>query len=104
MKKDRNCGAVPYPIYQQPMMPNMIGPMPQPNMMMQPNMVQGMPMMQPNMIQGMPSSTNTGSLEQQVNSLTAQVNNLEKRVVALEGLVGTPNYNSNYNNSNFQMI
>lgn len=93
MKKDRNCGNVPYPIYQAPMMPNMMGPMVGPMM----------PMMQPNMV-SMPNTTNTGSLEQQVSSLTNQVNNLEKRVVALESLVGTPNYNANYNNSNFQMI
>lgn len=87
MKKDRNCGAVPYPIYPMPgmMVPNMV---PMPNMMT--------PNMQTNQ---MPQGG--VNLEQQVNMLNNQINNLEKRVANLEGLVGNVN---NYNTSNFQMI
>lgn len=84
MKKDRNCGAYPYPIYPMP-----IGPI-------NPNMYQGM---YPSQYQ---QTNYTGNLEQQVNSLNNQVSNLERRVTALESLVG--NNSQNYNNSNFQML
>lgn len=106
MKKDRNCsGATPYPIYQPvpQMIPPMIGQMPmQPMQPMQP--IQPMQPMQPTYTQ--PSynqpmySQNT--LENQVANLTSQMNNLERRVAALEGTIGT-NLN-NYNTSNFQMM
>ncbi|MEG2322426.1 MAG: hypothetical protein RSB71_02965 [Bacilli bacterium] len=87
MRKDRNCGAGGYPIYPTPGM----GPMMMPNPMMPQMMPQMMPNTQPN---GAPSCSN--------NSLEQQVNNLEKRVLALENLMQTPN--NNYNTSNFQMM
>lgn len=82
MKKDRNCGAFPYPIYPMP-----IGPI-------NPNMYQG--------VYNQPAGNYTGNLEQQVNNLTNQLSNLERRVTALESLVG--NNPQNYNTSNFQML
>lgn len=90
MKKDRNCGAVPYPIY------------PMPGMVM-PNMMPNMGPMPANFNQGIQNQMPQGGtgLEQQVNMLNNQINNLEKRVSNLEGLVGNTN---NYNTSNFQMI
>ncbi len=80
MKKDRNCGAVPYPIYPMPIQPI------QPNMQLYPSQY----------------PTTNNNLEQQVNSLVNQVSNLERRVSTLESLVGTPT--QTYNNSNFQML
>ena len=90
MKKDRNCGATPYPVYPMgnqgvpmvPIMPNQMAP----NQMMMPNQ--------------MPMNYN-GNIEQQLNSLSTQVTNLERRVSSLEGLIGS---STNYNNSNFQMM
>lgn len=97
MKKDRNCsGATPYPIYQPvpQMMPPMMGQMPmQPIQPMQPTYTQ------PSYNQPMYSQN---TLENQVANLTSQMNNLERRVAALEGTIGT-NLN-NYNTSNFQMM
>ncbi len=100
MKKDRNCGMAPYPIY----------PMPASNMMM--GMPMGAPMGAPmGMPMGMPSGcggampatpSSQSFMQMQDNKdLSAQVANLEKRVSALENMVGT---NSNYNTSNFQMM
>lgn len=92
MKKDRNCGANMYPVYPMPQM--------MPQQMMQPQMMQNQ-MMPQQMV--MPQNNQTyisGSLDQQVNSMANQLNNLERRVSTLEGLVGT----NNYNNSNFQMM
>lgn len=95
MKKDRNCGATPYPIYPMgnqgmpmvPIMPNQMAPNQMvPNQMIAPNQ--------------MPMNYN-GNIEQQLNNLSTQVTNLERRVSSLEGLVGS---NTNYNTSNFQMM
>lgn len=106
MKKDRNCGAVPYPIY------------PTPNMSMNPNMAPGMMPMNPNMAPGMmPMNPNmsmnpnmgvmplpSNNLEAQVNNLMTQMNSLERRVAALESAVGNTNFSTNYNTSNYQMM
>lgn len=93
MKKDRNCGNTPYPIYQ----------MPQP--MMMPNMYQGsipINMMQPQMLNN-PNYQST-SIEQQINTLNNQVTNLERRVNTLENIIGASANGNNYNTSNFQMM
>lgn len=93
MKKDRNCG-VPYPIY----------PMPNPNMMPNMGMPMGMPNMMPNMMPntGMPNMGTTNMPSQNYSTdINNQINNLEKRVTALENMVGT---NTNYNPNNFQIM
>lgn len=69
MKKERNC-AVPYPIYPQMQM------MPIPNM-----------------------PYNMNYQENDLTNLNNQVQNLERRVAALEGLLG-----NNYNTTNYQMM
>lgn len=108
MKKDRNCGgnAMPYPIY--PSYPGMMnqGMMPMnPGMMMNQGVMPINPMGQSfsNSPSYMPqTSTSTGSIEQQLSNLTSQVNSLERRIISLESLVGSPT--SKYNNSNYQVM
>lgn len=105
MKKDRNCGATPYPVY--PPYQGMISPYGMPNGMQ--------PMMPMNMMGGYPSTfPNTGNvtsntIEQQMNTLQQQVNSLENRVSTLENMLNNSNSvlysnNSNYNSSNYQMM
>lgn len=104
MKKDRNCGMTPYPIYppyqgiNPGMMPNM-GPMP----------ITGMP----NQMMGVASPTtsyptssvSSNTIEQQLNTLQDEVNALQKRVNNLENLFNQMNISSNkYNSSNYQMM
>lgn len=101
MKKDRNCGMSPYPVY-----PAYPGMMPSPNMVqpMQPGMMQMNPGMQSQpYAQPYISQQGTGNtIEQQVSSLNNQVNSLERRVSSLESLVGSST--SKYNNSNYQIM
>ncbi len=100
MKKDRNCGCqypvypavspvYPAPMYPTPMLPGGMNQMPG-GMNQMPNMPQT-----PNMNQG-----NQMNIESQLNSMMTQINNLERRVSALETTVGP----TNYNNSNYQMM
>lgn len=77
MKKDRNCGN--YPVYPQMAMP-----------------VYGMPNY------GMPLMENIYMPDNQ-NSLTNQINSLEKRITALENTINKNIY-SNYSASNYQMM
>lgn len=109
MKKDRNCGAQPYPV---PMMNNYQGAIPVPMMqpgiqpIMQPGIMGGVPMMPgmyPNAQSGV-TSNNTGSMNQMVSSLQSQVKDLERRVTTLENVMNGSNYSSNYNTSNYQMM
>ena len=86
MKKDRNCGASMYPVY--PVMQ-------QPQVM--PIGMVSIPQQQTNM-QSYPNYQ--GSIETQINNMSRQLSNLERRGSTLEGLVG----NTGYNNSNFQMM
>ncbi len=106
MKKDRNCGATPYPIY--PPYQGM-GMVPQYGM---PNMMQ--PVMPMNMMGGYQNTginngnISSNTMEQQINSLEQQVNSLENRVSTLENIVNNSNSilysNQNYNSSNYQMM
>lgn len=98
MKKDRNCGAVPYPIYPsyqgmgmvpQGMMPSMMPSMMQPT--------QNMAMASTNFQNY--QTTSSGTIEQQLTNLNNQVASLEKRISSLESLVG-----NKYNSSNFQVM
>ncbi len=96
MKKDRNCGMAPYPIYPpyQGMNPGMM-PMP----------IGTAPMMQSQMTPvnndyGVSSNT----IEQQLNTLQDEVNTLQRRVNNLENLYNQLNTSSTYNSSNYQMM
>ena len=97
MKKDRNCGMNPYPIYPayQGMAPGMMGgPMQYPNV--------GMNMQYPDMGMNNPQMPTGGSsIEQQLSTMNNQINSLERRVSSLESLVGTSN---KYNTSNYQVM
>jgi len=97
MKKDRNCGATPYPVYP-----------PYQGMGMFP--AYGMqPMMPMNMMGGYPNtgSVSSNTVEQQLNTLQQQINSLENRVSTLENMLNNSNsvlYSNNYNTSNYQMM
>ena len=97
MKKDRNCGATPYPIY-----PAYQG-------MMIPPM--GMPMANPyqgyqNIVSTNAVSTNT--IEQQINTLENKITSLENRITNLENMINNSNSvlysNNKYSSSNYQMM
>ena len=105
MKKDRNCGATPYPVY-----PTMVpGAMTYPNMV--PNMIPN-----PNVMMGPIPSQNWGNMgvtnntiEQQLALLQQQINTLEKRVNKLENMSSTTTtnvYGTQYadSNSNYHMM
>lgn len=90
MKKDRNCGmSMPiYPAY----MPNMMTGVPSMGGMMPYSFDAGVNY----------SQNNTGTIEQQLSSLSSQVSSLERRVSNLENLIG--NTSNTYNTSNYQML
>ena len=103
MKKDRDCGMNPYPIYQ---------PYPQ----MAPGMMQ-QPMMPPIMAPGMPmpyttmntqDTVSSNTIEQQMTQIQRQINNLEARVSKLEGSINTisnSSFNSTqYANGNYHIV
>lgn len=100
MKKDRNCGTTPYPVY--PPYQGMIPPYGIPNNMQ--------PMMPMNMMGGYTTAGNVtpNTIEQQINTIEQQINSLENRISTLENLVNNSNSilysNNNYNSSNYQMM
>ncbi|MEG0026402.1 MAG: hypothetical protein RR847_00810 [Bacilli bacterium] len=127
MKKDRNCGMAPYPVYPNyPGMPNQ--GQPNPNMMapgfqgqmmpMNPNMMapgsQGQMMpMNPNMMapgsqgQMMPNIDiiNNNQDDDGIATLTRQVNLLEKRVSRLEsGFSDSNSFGNKYTDSNYHIL
>lgn len=100
MKKDRNCGMTPYPVYQPypAMAPGMIPPIMAPgNLQMPP---------QYNITNQDMVSSNT--IEQQMTQLQRQINNLEARVSKLESsinTIGNTSFNSNqYSNGNYHIV
>ena len=100
MKKDRNCGATPYPVYQP--YPQMGGFMPLPY---PPNM--GMPMTQYMDTQTNTSMNMSNTIEQQLNTMEQRINMLDKRITTLENMFNSSNnslYSNNYNSSNYQML
>lgn len=111
MKKERNCGMTPYPIYQNypQMMPGMMAPG-----MMAPGMVT--PMMAPGNVQMTPQYTqysqqdgvSSNTIEQQMNQLQRQITNLESRVSKLESSINTiqnTSFNSTqYSNGNYHIV
>ena len=104
MKKDRNCGATPYPVY--PPYQGMIPPYGIPNTMQ--------PMMPMGMMGGYPTTYQTtgnvtsNTIEQQMNTMQQQINSLENRVSTLESMANNSNSvlysNNKYNSSNYQMM
>lgn len=107
MKKDRNCGMSPYPVYQPypAMGPGMVGPS-----MMGPGMMQ--PIMAPGNVQMTPQYTqdtvSSNTIEQQMTQFQRQINNLEARVSKLESSVNTiggSSFNSTqYSNGNYHIV
>ena len=93
MKKDRNCGATPYPIYPPYQGMNMINPY---NMNMMP-----MNMMPMNTMNGYQNNS-----VDQFSILEQQLNNLESRVSSIESIINNSSSYSNtkYNSSNYQMM
>lgn len=89
MKKDRNCGATPYPIYPP---------------------YQGMGMMNPYNMNMMPMNmAQIGGYQNnsfdQTNMLEQKINNLETRITTLENILNNSSYsNSKYNSSNYQIM
>lgn len=97
MKKDRNCGVVPYPIYSgyqtMPAMPipNMVAPIPG---MMQPNYQIDSSMINTNQAQN-----------NSIDSIQSQINMLDRRVTKLESMMNsTSTYNTNFNDSNYHVM
>ncbi|MEG0138570.1 MAG: hypothetical protein RR703_01160 [Bacilli bacterium] len=111
MKKDRNCGMAPYPVYPNyPGMPNQ--GQPNPNMMAPGFQGQMMPM-NPNMMapgsqgQMMPNIDiiNNNQDDDGIATLTRQVNLLEKRVSRLEsGFSDSNSFGNKYTDSNYHIL
>ena len=96
MKKDRNCGGTPYPVY--PNMYNGIaGPLPVSGV----NMPMPMPIGVPT-YETMPTAYNANYSSSDLNSLNSRLTSLEQRVTNLENSLN--NYSSNYNSSNYQVM
>jgi len=82
MRKERNCG-MPYPMYQNGMMPIPMAPGMNPTQIYQNN-----------------------NIQDQINSMQNQINNLDNRITKLETntKAETNNYNTKYNDSNYYML
>lgn len=108
MKKDRNCGMNPYPVYQP--YPQ-VGPMMNPSMMA-PNMIP--PVMAPGNVQMSPQysisqdNVSSNTIEQQMAQMQRQINNLDARVSKLESsinTIGSSSFNSNqYSSGNYHIV
>lgn len=100
MKKERNCGATPYPVYPPYQGMGMIPPYGMTNNMQ--------PMIPINMMGTYANQGNfsTNTIEQQLNSMEQQINSLENRISNLENIVNNSNAISSnkYNSSNYQMM
>ena len=98
MKKDRNCGATPYPVYPPYQGMGMVPPY-------------GMPNMAPNMMGTYPPASGnvtSNTIEQQLNTMQQQINALDNRISTLENMTNNSNSvlysNTKYNSSNYQMM
>ena len=120
LKKERNCGATPYPVY-----PTYPGMMPIANQgvgfmqPMSPMINQGMtPMMGQNILSNpgvgmpnnivmptVPSSNMMSGMNNDYSTLSNQVNNLERRVTRLESMMNSSNnITPKYSESNYYMV
>ena len=89
-----NAGMMPGMPTPQPVMPNMQGGMAMQDAI---HMQSGVPMQNANY------GTNYGPADSN-SSLTVQVNNLEKRVARLEGMMSSNNSTPSYSESNFYVV
>ncbi len=107
MKKDRNCGMTPYPIYQGG--PGMMAPMPGMGPGMIPGgMNYGAPGYQQPTQAGQPGPAGqVGAVQQEISNINRRIDVLERRISSLENAIGasTPTtYNNTFTDSNYQMI
>ena len=100
MKKDRNCGMTPYPVYSgyqtMPAMPipNMMAPMPG-------AMMQQMPTYQMDTTM----TTTNQAQNSSIDGLQNQINMLDRRITKLESMVNsTSTFNTNFNDSNYHVM
>lgn len=96
MTPNPNMGMMPNPNMGMTLNPNM-GMTPNPNMGMQGNTSMMPPMYSP-------TNNSNYSAGDSNSSLTVQVNNLEKRVARLEGMMSSNTANPSYSESNFYMV
>ena len=103
MKKERNCGATPYPVYPAyPMMPMMNQGM---TPMMGQNMMSNQVMPNNIMMPTVPNNNNMSGMNVDYSTLVSQVNNLERRVSRLESMMNSSNnMTPKYNESNYYMV
>lgn len=100
MKKDRNCGMTPYPVYSgyqtMPAMPipNMMAPMPG-------AMIGQMPTYQMDTTMTTTNQTQNSSID----GLQNQINMLDRRITKLESMVNsTSTFNTNFSDSNYHVM
>lgn len=100
MKKDRNCGMTPYPVYSgyqtMPAMPipNMMAPMPG-------AMMQQMPTYQMDTTM----TTTNQAQNSSIDGLQNQINMLDRRITKLESMVNsTSTFNTNFSDSNYHVM
>ena len=90
MKKDRNCGGTPYPIYN--------------NYQQVPNMMPPMPGMMPMPMYTQPIGMQQNQTISNFDSIEAQLNMLDKRVTKLENMVNSTSTYNNFNDSNYHIM
>ena len=100
MKKERNCGMTPYPVYSgyqtMPAMPipNMMAPMPG-------AMMQQMPTYQMDTTM----TTTNQAQNSSIDGLQNQINMLDRRITKLESMVNsTSTFNTNFSDSNYHVM
>lgn len=114
MKKDRNCGMNPYPVYQTypqvgpgMMAPGMMPGVVAPNMM-PPMMAPGNVQMTPQYTVNNQDSVSSNTIEQQMTQMQRQINNLDARISKLESSLNTisnSSFNSTqYSNGNYHIV
>ena len=86
MKKDRNCGMMPYPVYPA---------MPVPNMM---------PMYQGQFAYDAASATNIMDNTNSIDNLERQINMLDRRVTKLETMMNSTSTYNNFGDSNYHVM
>lgn len=100
MKKDRNCGMTPYPVYSgyqtMPAMPipNMMAPMPG-------TMIGQIPTYQMDTTM----TTTNQAQNSSIDGLQNQINMLDRRITKLESMVNsTSTFNTNFSDSNYHVM
>ena len=100
MKKDRNCGMTPYPVYSgyqtMPAMPipNMMAPMPGAMMPQMPTYQMDTTM-----------TTTNQAQNSSIDGLQNQINMLDRRITKLESMVNsTSTFNTNFSDSNYHVM